>query len=73
MPAIWQCGWRTVARRLNLARPSRSAPFARDRLPEHGWGLNILKTLADRHDGTLETVQEDGVYRTTVLLKLDAR
>ena len=44
-----------------------------DRLPEHGWGLNILKTLADRHDGTLETVQEDGVYRTTVLLKLDAR
>ena len=44
-----------------------------DRLPEHGWGLNILKTLADRHDGTLETVQEDGEYRTTVLLKLDAR
>ena len=31
-----------------------------DRLPEHGWGLNILKTLADRHDGTLETVQETG-------------
>ena len=63
MPAIWQCG---EARRA----PRRSRG---DRLPEHGWGLNILKTLADRHDGTLETVQEDGVHRTTVLLKLDAR
>lgn len=42
------------------------------RLPEHGWGLSILKTLADRHDGKLETVQEGDVYRTTVILKVEA-
>lgn len=42
------------------------------RLPEHGWGLGILKTLADRHDGKLETAREGGVYRTTVILKVEA-
>ena len=40
-------------------------------LPEHGWGLSILETLAERHDGTLEIEERDGVFRTTVILKAD--
>lgn len=52
----------------------RRSPRSRGgRLPEHGWGLSILKTLADRHDGKLETVQEEGTYRTALILKVEAR
>lgn len=52
----------------------RRSPRARGgRLPEHGWGLSILKTLADRHEGKLETAQEEGTYRTALILKVEAR
>lgn len=43
-----------------------------DHLSEHGWGLGILETLADRHDGKLETSREGDVFRTAVILKVDA-
>lgn len=52
--------------RSRAPHPHRSG----ERLPEHGWGLSILKTLADRRDGTLETAQEDEVFRTTVILNV---
>lgn len=54
-------------------RASRPRTGRDGRLPEHGWGLSILQTLADRHDGKLETIQEDGVYRTTVILKAETK
>ncbi|WP_080800217.1 ATP-binding protein [Arabiibacter massiliensis] len=41
-------------------------------LPRHGWGLSILQSLADRHDGKLETAQAAGVFTTTVLLRVDS-
>lgn len=41
-------------------------------LPEHGWGLGILRSLAARHDGKLEVSQEAGVFTTTVILKVPA-
>lgn len=37
-------------------------------LAEHGWGLSILEGLADRHDGPLMVEQQDGEYRTTIML-----
>lgn len=66
-----------VVRMENSCAPSepgvhRRASSRGGRLPEHGWGLSILRTLADRHDGKLETSQEDDVYRTTVILKVEA-
>lgn len=39
-------------------------------LPEHGWGLSILSSLAARHDGRLETAQEESVFTTAVILKV---
>ena len=70
---------RMVVRMENSCAPlgageRRRSPRSRGgRLPEHGWGLSILKTLADRHDGKLETAQETDVYRTTMILKIGAR
>lgn len=40
-------------------------------VPEHGWGLSILGTLAERHGGRLEVAQESGVFTTTVVLRAD--
>ena len=34
--------------------------------PGHGLGLEILRDLAARHDGTVQTRQEDGTFFTTV-------
>lgn len=67
-----------VVRMENSCAPLRAGERRRSprshggRLPEHGWGLSILKTLADRHEGKLETAQEEGTYRTTILLKVEA-
>ena len=38
--------------------------------PGHGLGLEILRDLAARHDGTVQTRQEDGTFFTTVQLLL---
>ena len=57
----------------NASAARRSARRPRGaRLPEHGWGLGILDTLATRHDGKLETAQEGSVFQTTAILKLEA-
>ena len=37
---------------------------------EHGWGTIILRAIAERYDGLLETGQEGGVFRTMVALKV---
>ncbi len=42
-------------------------------LVEHGWGLVIVADIARRHDGTLETAEEPGAFRTTVILPLAVR
>lgn len=57
----------------NASAARRSARRPRGaRLPEHGWGLGILDTLATRHDGKLEITQEGPVFQTTAILKLEA-
>lgn len=38
-------------------------------LREHGWGMNILRTLADRHEGMFEAGQKGETFTTTVVLK----
>lgn len=40
-------------------------------LREHGWGLLILKDLAERYDGSFETSCADGVFRATIVLSLE--
>lgn len=40
-------------------------------LPEHGWGLTIVRDLAERREGTLTLKQRDGMLRVDVILKLD--
>lgn len=42
-------------------------------LAERGWGLVIVADIARRHNGTLETAEEPGAFRTTVILPLSAR
>lgn len=40
------------------------------RLREHGWGLIIVRAIAQRYDGSCEAEREGGVFRTTVMLEL---
>lgn len=51
-------------------RPSIAASGRSSKLPEHGWGLSILKSIADSHQGVLETHQSDFTYQTSISLKL---
>ena len=37
----------------------------------HGWGQGIVREVAQRHDGTFEAGEVDGVYRVRVILKQD--
>lgn len=41
-------------------------------LAEHGWGLDILETMARRYEGSFQAQQRDGVFSTTVILKAGA-
>lgn len=50
--------------RASLAFGERELP-----VPAHGWGLQILRSLAERYGGSLKTeVQEDGWFHTTIML-----
>ena len=40
-------------------------------LPEHGWGLTIVRDLAERREGSFTLKQRDGMLRVDVILKLD--
>lgn len=39
-----------------------------EHLSRHGWGLEILRTIAARHDGMVETSQHEGEFTVTVML-----
>lgn len=41
-------------------------------IPEHGWGLDIMRSIAERHRGTVDCSQADGTWRTQVTLQVDA-
>ena len=41
-----------------------------ERLSSHGWGLSILREIASQHQGELQTDYHNGIYETTVWLKL---
>lgn len=40
-------------------------------LPEHGWGLSIVRDLAERREGSFTLERRDGALRADVVLKLD--
>lgn len=40
-------------------------------LPEHGWGLTIVRDLAERREGSFTLERRGGVLRADVILKLD--
>lgn len=41
-------------------------------VPEHGWGLDIMRSISARHHGKVDCSQQDGVWRTQVTLQADA-
>lgn len=51
-------------------RPQRQEPRSDD-LPEHGWGLGIIRLIAERHSGELVCEQEGDEWRTRVILGLE--
>lgn len=54
-----------------LAEKKLRAQSRNPLLSEHGWGLTILQSVADRHDGMLKTSCHNNVFRTTVTLKVN--
>ena len=44
-----------------------------DPFREHGWGMIILQTLADRHDGMYEAEKRGREFRTTVAMRAGSR
>jgi len=57
-----------VLKCVNTAGPAgKKGP--RDPLAEHGWGLDILRDMAARYDGSLETEPADGLFSVKVFLK----
>lgn len=48
--------------------PERQVPGSDD-LPEHGWGLGIIRVIAERHSGELVCEQEGGEWRTHAVLR----
>lgn len=54
----------------NAKRARQDAHRRRPHLAEHGWGLSILKAVAERRDGNLRTTCENGTFVTEVALKL---
>ena len=48
--------------------PERQVPGSDD-LPEHGWGLGIIRVIAERHSGELVCEQTDGEWRTRAVLR----
>lgn len=39
-------------------------------VPEHGWGLDIMRSIAARYHGEVDCSQQDGVWRTQVTLQI---
>lgn len=44
--------------------------FRRPAITEHGWGLSILRMLAERHNGTLHTERKGAEFNTSLALEL---
>jgi hypothetical protein len=57
-----------VLKCVNTAGPAGKKD-PRDPLAEHGWGLDILRDMAARYDGSLETEPADGLFSVKVFLK----
>ena len=54
---------------------SRRTPYPTERahdVPQHGWGLSIVRELTDAREGSLELEVADGRFRVVALLKLGA-
>ncbi len=47
-------------------------PGGESKMPKHGWGLSILRSLAARHGGSLSTASDEGVFDTRLELRSDA-
>lgn len=54
---------------------SRRTPYPTERahdVPQHGWGLSIVRELTEAREGSLELEVADGRFRVVALLKLGA-
>lgn len=56
----------------SAAAGSSKAPLWQAGLPKHGWGLTILKVVAERRNGMLEAKRDGRTFRTTVILEVPA-
>lgn len=62
-----------AAEALARAETSRAATLSRDvaeSLPEHGWGLGIVREIAERRSGSLETELAHGRFHARAVLRL---
>jgi len=61
-------GFFIIKARNSAAPPPERNPA--ERLAPHGWGLSIIREIAARHQGELQTNYQNGVFETTVWLKI---
>lgn len=59
----------------NPCRPESSPKLRRRRLPRnpaepHGWGMGIVRAIAERHRGLAEFEKKDGLYVASVMLPI---
>ena len=73
-----KCGFDSVLRRrakgvANDAGVDQSAMLRRsDTSHEHGWGTNIVRTIARDHGGIVEYSRRDAIFTATVMIPLPA-
>lgn len=57
------------AAKVNELYANRNSGMRTVKLTEHGWGLLILNSLAERFDGSMDVEAKDGVCTITVVMK----